>query len=429
MRKIILFALLLLVSFSLVTALDTIVDFDSGGTNWDGGSATNGEDIINGGWTQAEAGDFVYDSSTDYDGDGMSIKWSTGDPRYYYSNSSLASNTLSVMFYDSGDSSAYMYAAPLTQTNYDTLLGVSTSVSSSYYVYDNPIKASSVARTTGWHEFKWYYNVTDSYMYSYINDTFVYKEDFSGKSIQDIESVHIYADSGSACSNCAFDQFEFKVAQSDSYAPIISAINCTSCNIPFGDTSSPYSTEDTTPTFKLETDVDSSCRVSATNSNYTTMSSSRDCTSSTLGTSHSCSVTSQDEFATTTSYAYISCVNNHNLNETSSPQLEVQIQNLEGTTISAIDKGIQTSSVWPGATVYSNQQVYLRDASNNQVLATADKVVVYGNQRWIINVAFDQQSTLGLFNITPVVYTLDMVNTSSSGITSKVSALINSTQN
>src|SRR3989344_4027929 len=70
-----------------------------------------------------------------------------------------------------------------------------------------------------------------------------------------------------------------------------------------------------------------------------------------------------------------------------------------------IDLGIQQSSAWPEANVYNGQQVYLRNLNNDQILATVDRVVVYGNKRWIINYALPNESLVGLtFNITPVVY-------------------------
>ncbi len=82
------------------------------------------------------------------------------------------------------------------------------------------------------------------------------------------------------------------------------------------------------------------------------------------------------------------------------------LNNTEGE--AALEAGIQASAVWPQATVYTNQQVYLHDLSNNQVLATVDRVVAYGNQRWLFN--YDTSTTAGLFNITPVVYSLELVN-------------------
>jgi hypothetical protein len=213
------------------------------------------------------------------------------------------------------------------------------------------------------------------------------------------------------------------------FFPVISALNCTSCNIPNGDTVAPYTTSDTTPTFNFTTDINAWCRIADQNWNYTTMGGTRNCTAGEGATSHICTLTAQDELNAANSSVYISCRdvgNNHPFNS-SSGALEMEITGFASNASAAIDLGIQASTVWPQATVYSNQQVYLRDLNNNQVLATVDRVVAYGNQRWLLNYAEDA-NLLGLFNITPVVYVLDMKNMTFSQITPQVTAFINTTK-
>lgn len=210
-------------------------------------------------------------------------------------------------------------------------------------------------------------------------------------------------------------------------APLISNINCTSCNIPDGDTTPPYTTSDTTPTFTFDTDVDSYCRIRDEDQNYTAMGSSRNCTSGEGEKEHTCTLTVQDELVSSTDYAYVSCANVNDINKSNTTELLMNITDLDVNTSKAIDEGIE-SSVISGATTYSDQQVYLRDMSDNQVSATVDRVAIYGNQRWIFNVVIDNQPELGLFNITPAVYVLEMANISLTEIEDQVSIYINSTK-
>jgi uncharacterized protein (DUF1499 family) len=213
-------------------------------------------------------------------------------------------------------------------------------------------------------------------------------------------------------------------------APVVSAINCTSCDVPFGDNESPYTTSDTTPTFFFQTDVNANCRIGNVDQNYTALGDLRNCTSGEGTQAHTCSLTVPDELDSVQDYVYVGCINTANANESllASATFEMNITDLSTNTSTAIDKGIQHSSIWPGATVYNNQQVYLRDLNNNQVLATVDRVAVFGNQRWIFNVGVDEEAQLGLFNITPAVYVLDLVNVSLGSIQTQVSGLINATK-
>lgn len=211
--------------------------------------------------------------------------------------------------------------------------------------------------------------------------------------------------------------------------PTVSAINCTSCNIPFGDDVAPYTTADTTPTFKFNTDVSANCRIDDADLNYSAMGNSRDCSGS--GTNnHTCTLKPEDELIFPTDYVYFGCQNSVSWNESllsTSGALQVGVENLSMTTLDALDSGIQHSLIWPGATVYTDQQVYLRNLQDQQLLTTVDRVAVYGSQRWLLNIAINE-STLGLFNISPAVYALDLANLSTEEIQRQVSGLINSTK-
>lgn len=81
-----------------------------------------------------------------------------------------------------------------------------------------------------------------------------------------------------------------------------------------------------------------------------------------------------------------------------------------------------------GHTIYTDQQVYLRNASNAQVVGTVDKVVVKDNKRWLFNYLTGTDPLIGLFNITPVVYSLEMQNLTTSQIQQRVGLLINATK-
>jgi len=112
-----------------------------------------------------------------------------------------------------------------------------------------------------------------------------------------------------------------------------------------------------------------------------------------------------------TDYAYIGCRDssgNENLTSSSGP-LEVSILKVEVQGEDAIQAGIETSAIWP-TTVYTNQQVYLRNSNNDQLLGTFDKVALYSttSQRWAFNYITSVELFInGLFNITPIFYTAE----------------------
>jgi hypothetical protein len=206
--------------------------------------------------------------------------------------------------------------------------------------------------------------------------------------------------------------------------PVLGSLTCTSCTAP-GNTS-PYVTTSTTPTFTFITNVNANCRVASTDENWTAMGNTRNCTSGEGATSHTCTLTSQDALPPESGYMYIACRNNVTNEEPALSQTGGLLMNgIAATAQAAIDFGIHHSVIWPGATIYTNQQVYLRDLNNNQKLVTVDRVVAYGNQRWLFN--YNNASLLGLFNLTPVVYCMEL-NMTSSLIEGNVTALINATK-
>lgn len=95
----------------------------------------------------------------------------------------------------------------------------------------------------------------------------------------------------------------------------------------------------------------------------------------------------------------------------------------------AISQGIDNSI--PSASKYSDQQIYAVDVNNNQDLGKFDWVAVYLNQTWAFNYVTDSDPTsdfTNMFNITPVLYVLELQYINSTEITNKVSVLIDETK-
>ena len=208
-----------------------------------------------------------------------------------------------------------------------------------------------------------------------------------------------------------------------------SNFNCTSCNQPYGDATEPYSGNDTTPTFRFRTNSYTTCRIAAQNLTYGSMGSSRDCTSGQGSTTHTCTLIGSDELYLPNSQVYVRC--NDELNFTAISRLQMNTTGLTATSEQAIDDGIKNSTLGKlqlPYTVYTHQNVYLRNLNNMQAQGIADRVVVYGNQRWILNYVASGESPIWLFNLTPAVYSLEMYNLSNTQISLNVKAFINSTK-
>ena len=210
------------------------------------------------------------------------------------------------------------------------------------------------------------------------------------------------------------------------FTNIITNATCTSCIPP--DNTPPYETDDTTPTFNIITNVASDCRIGNSNITYTAMGSTRNCTHGDSQSNHTCTLSVSDAIVTSNSSIYVTC--NSTLNVDVSINLSMFISSLEESPdLEAIQQGIENSIAWPGATVYTNQMMYLRAVNNSQIVWTIDKVVVYGNQRWLFNFANNSETVPNLFNISPIVYVLSMNDTITlSEVRSRVTELINNTR-
>lgn len=208
-------------------------------------------------------------------------------------------------------------------------------------------------------------------------------------------------------------------------APVISSINCTACNSGVGDSVVPYSTSDTTPTFNFSTNINANCRLDDSNLNFTAMGVSAACGSGEGAKSHVCTLGLTNELATAVDYVYVACKSNYSsaFNKTT---LLMNVTGLNDNVKSKISSGVGDSL--SGATVRSSQKVYLKNASNVHKYATADRLALYQNKRWIFNYRYDSEPSLGFMNITPAVYFLEISNiTQPYTVRSRVSAFINNT--
>ncbi len=209
--------------------------------------------------------------------------------------------------------------------------------------------------------------------------------------------------------------------------PAFLNMNCTSCDVPYGDSNPPYETGDTTPTFSFETDKNTWCRIGDDDLGYDDLGAERDCNSGEGGMGpHICTLDVEDELKlTTTDYAYISCRDVDNNSNTTT--LEMRITGIQCNASYAIEKGIAISI--PSAEIYTSQKVYVRTTNDNQALATFDKVAIYGSQRWAFNYISENESSIQPFyNLTPVFYFLELFNISSLNLINTVSGFINSTK-
>lgn len=151
---------------------------------------------------------------------------------------------------------------------------------------------------------------------SYVNDTICY-DCWTGTN----KSTHIYKDCnpdsaledgylGIFARNTYANVDNISIWREESVvveaAPVLSNYNLTS-SLPSGCSSFPCETNDTTPTIKFDTDVDSNCRIDDADLNYTTMPGTGNCTT-TGGQSHICTLNPLDVLTSATDYIYLACI-------------------------------------------------------------------------------------------------------------------------
>lgn len=212
----------------------------------------------------------------------------------------------------------------------------------------------------------------------------------------------------------------------DDSTPIISSINLTSEDP--ADTTEPYTTADTTPTFKFMTNENAWCKISDTNESYIVMTTQ--CSSGEGDLAHTCTLSSAESLNSGTDYVYVACndsLNNYHTKLSANEELLMNITSTGETDAqSAITTGI-TNSKAAGATVYTNQQVYVRALNGSQYLGTFDKVAVLGNQRWLLNFVTAGESYIGAGSLGTTVNVWENDSLIESDITLQVESFINAT--
>lgn len=78
--------------------------------------------------------------------------------------------------------------------------------------------------------------------------------------------------------------------------------------------------------------------------------------------------------------------------------------------------------------MYTDLQIYARDLFNNQSRGTFDRAAKKGSKMWTFNRIGVSDSHVNMFNLTPVLYTLELANKTSSNITLQVELMINATK-
>lgn len=202
--------------------------------------------------------------------------------------------------------------------------------------------------------------------------------------------------------------------------------SCTNWN---SNPSNPCSTSDTTPTLYFNTSEAAFCAIGVSNFNYTQMSNSRNCTSGEGTVEHACDLILQDELVYEDSIVYLSCKDssgNMNTTSTSGP-LSLTITGLEAAGDTALGKGVQ-GALLSGYTNYTTQQIYARNLSNNQTKGTFDWVAKKGSKVWALNYITKGEQHVSMFNLTPVLYVLEINNVTNANISIIVEKMINSTK-
>lgn len=187
---------------------------------------------------------------------------------------------------------------------------------------------------------------------------------------------------------------------------------------------------DTTPTVFINTTKNADCSIGLTDSNYTDMDRNSTCSGD--GTKeHTCTLDEQDELSEDYSFLYIACKDtyqNENLSS-SSGALKVYIpsSDYEADIRTYIESGI-SSALSSDYTIYTDQKLYARDSSNNQFVGVFDKVVKWMNKIWAFNYITGNDTFVEGFNVSPVLFVLELRNSSSAETNSTIYNLIINTK-
>ena len=122
----------------------------------------------------------------------------------------------------------------------------------------------------------------------------------------------------------------------------------------------------------------------------------------------------------TTSTFYVNGI--HYVNHT-----QTSVESTYPASVTDLDYGIQNALV-TGFSLYTDQLVYARSAQGLQGLATFDRVVKKGNKAWAFNYLESGESASGFFNLSPVLYVLELSNLTNVSLISIVETTINNTK-
>lgn len=202
---------------------------------------------------------------------------------------------------------------------------------------------------------------------------------------------------------------------------------CTNWNT---DKSNACTTSDTTPTIYVNTTENGFCAIGKSDLNYTDLGDGRQCLGGTT-TNHTCTLLPQDQLTEEISYVYIGCKNNdgnQNLTSTSGAlKMSVPTSIFENAGRFQIEQGI-SKALPTGYTLYTDQKIYARNSANNQSTGIFDKVAKWMNNIWAFNYLTGNDTAVGMFNVTPVLYASEMTNVTNSSINASVYDLITNTK-
>lgn len=194
-------------------------------------------------------------------------------------------------------------------------------------------------------------------------------------------------------------------------------------------TSNNVNTTDPTPTVTFNTTDIANCSISKNNWNYTAMVTNDSTTKcGTVDTTNmSCTLPDTQALAIGAQSIYIACRSASGDDTSNSGALAITFFIDEPTMRSYMDSAI--TNVLGNPTIYTDQQIYLRRLNGSQYMATYDKVAVSGQQRWAFNFLTGSDAYQNVGNLTPVLYTYETTNISTTQLQTEIEEFIRATQN
>jgi len=218
MRKLLFLIMLILLSSFVYADTIEVIDFFNApdrdnGNCFNRNVSYNGMPTSYGGWVRTFGifkDEFEYNNTgTDYNGDGFYIRSpNDGGNRMEYTNATVLSEFLSFQFYDDAtvvDPATYIDAGHFEQI----WLGLVGTINITNYICYNgtSFQNSTVERSTGWHEFLFYFNYTDSHIYAYVDNVYCMKRN---QAITGLTGAMLHvAPSGYTCLDCKIDDIKF----------------------------------------------------------------------------------------------------------------------------------------------------------------------------------------------------------------------------